>query len=115
VTRIVIWRGARGRITAYAAMGHAGYADEGADIVCAGISALTQSTVNVLEAIAHVTPRVIQCKGLLWVRIPRSTKSRQHDAQVLLKALELSIMELAKGYPEHIRLEWKGGYKGDNP
>jgi uncharacterized protein YsxB (DUF464 family) len=40
MTRAVLFEDAAGRITGVSVKGHSGYAEEGSDIVCAGISTL---------------------------------------------------------------------------
>lgn len=39
--------------TEFTSSGHAGYAEEGQDIVCAAVSALVINTVNSLEVLTH--------------------------------------------------------------
>ena len=49
-----------GALTGYRAVGHTGYAEAGQDIVCAAVSALTQSTLNGLKNVleAPVTANI---------------------------------------------------------
>ncbi len=42
-----------GQYRSLAFRGHTGYAEEGADIVCAGVSAIVINTVNCLEDLLH--------------------------------------------------------------
>ena len=46
MTKITIFRNHDGEYLGFDCLGHAGYADEGEDIVCAGISALVINTIN---------------------------------------------------------------------
>ena len=43
---VTFFRRADGTLIGYRAQGHTGYAEAGQDIVCAAVSALTQSTLN---------------------------------------------------------------------
>ncbi|MBQ4307540.1 MAG: ribosomal-processing cysteine protease Prp [Lachnospiraceae bacterium] len=46
--RVQVDRNAEGAYTAFRVRGHAGYAEAGEDIVCAGVSAIVINTVNCL-------------------------------------------------------------------
>ena len=49
MTKVTVFRDGHQNFTGFSCLGHAGYADAGEDIVCAGISALVINTVNALE------------------------------------------------------------------
>ncbi|MBQ3393487.1 MAG: ribosomal-processing cysteine protease Prp [Lachnospiraceae bacterium] len=53
MTRAVIERTGDGHYRSFFVSGHAGYAEEGEDIVCAGISAIVINTINCLEDLLH--------------------------------------------------------------
>ena len=91
----------------YAAIGHAGFAEEGGDIVCAGVSALTQSAVNALEKVAKLKPTVLKRPGFLMVRVEKATGLKRRDAQVILKSCASGVSTLARQYPEYVRVKWK--------
>lgn len=57
MTRVTIQRAGE-TVTGFECKGHSGYAEEGRDIVCAAVSALTTACVNALETVAGVAPRV---------------------------------------------------------
>ena len=48
MTSIRFSRDKSGRLSGFTVVGHTGYAPEGEDIVCAGVSALSQTAVNAL-------------------------------------------------------------------
>lgn len=48
MTRVTICRDKRGNFQSFTCEGHAGYAQEGEDVVCAGISAIVINTINCL-------------------------------------------------------------------
>ena len=82
--------------------GHAGYAPKGADIVCAGVSAL----VGALEG--YLTRR--QAEGTLpqlaLHRTPDGTELRfagDAGAQGALDAVELGLTQIAAQYPEYVQ------------
>ncbi len=49
MTKVVITRSKDGTYRSFSCTGHAGYAEEGEDIVCAGISAIVINTINCLQ------------------------------------------------------------------
>ena len=77
--------------------GHAGYDDAGRDIVCAGVSALTYALAAGLN----------DCGALLKYE---SGDGREEmygaggAARVLFRTFELAVQELARQYPEHVRV-----------
>lgn len=103
---ISVWVAAGSQIRGFATIGHANYADHGIDIVCAGVSALTQSTVLGLREVAGVEPSVKMNQGLLLVRVPDTQDSHAFAAQVLLRSMVKSLMLLANQYPAHVRLRY---------
>ncbi len=102
MTRCVLYMGTGGAIRGFLCAGHAHYAPEGEDIVCAAVSTLTQTCVNALESVAHVKPDVRIGKGFLAVRVPGDTDER--DAQTLLKGMLQGLRDIRAQYPDHIRL-----------
>ena len=87
--------------------GHAGYADAGADIVCAAISVLTSTCVNALESVAGVQPvtRQDEREALMELRLPANlTEQQAHDAQIVLGAVLQGLSDLQREYPKYIRI-----------
>jgi len=92
---------AEGRIRGFCLTGHAGYAEEGSDIVCSAVSVLAINTVNALE---QLTDEPFDGEedpdgGYLQVTFPGVPG---HDAGLLLDALELGMRSLAENYPQYI-------------
>ena len=57
MTTITVYTSADGAVRGFLASGHAGGKKiRGYDLVCCAVSALTQTGVNALEAVAKVTP-----------------------------------------------------------
>ena len=50
MTKVTFYQNSKGQCIGFDANSHAGYAEEGEDIVCAAISALVINTVNSIEA-----------------------------------------------------------------
>ena len=90
--------------------GHTGYADSGADIVCAGLSALIQGALlGVLKVVGvKARYRVEEESGELEIILPEDmTDAERHDCGVILNTLYLSVKDLEKGYSGYINVEVK--------
>lgn len=107
MTQVTLFTRKNGEITGFAAKGHAGYADAGEDIVCAAISALTQSTEYGLTEVIHapVERRLNEKRANYEVELSDSaTQSQRQQAQILLKTLEGALQSIASEYPRNIRI-----------
>ena len=94
-TTVTFFKRSDGALIGYRAGGHSGYAEAGEDIVCAGVSALTQSTLNGLQNI----PAVFRKSG-------RCGAETQADAQYTRKHLANHLFENGYSFfhllsPEH--------------
>lgn len=77
------------------ATGHAGYAEAGKDIVCAGVSALAQAAA----ASAKLHGGQALCdNGMLY------TCCTDPAHKEVLRVLALVLHEMARQYPEHVKL-----------
>lgn len=98
----------KGNITGFEMSGHAGYAKSGHDIVCAAVSSISQSACFGILKVVNV-PAVVKKddkKGYLYLKLPKNIEEQKnHDAQVLLKTMELSINDLLFDYKDYINME----------
>ena len=90
-----------GEITGFESKGHAGFAEEGRDIVCAAVSILTTTCVNALESVAGVKPDTRVSDGRMTVSLPANAG---HDAQVILRSMRQGLSDLAEEYPAYLQL-----------
>ncbi len=81
----------------YAAKGHAGYGEEGSDIVCAAVSALTQTTANAIEAFTQdpFEQELSEDGGYLRMWFPDGLHK---EASLLMDALVLGIQGIEEAY-----------------
>lgn len=100
MTRVTLYRNARGDITGFSCKGHSGYAEEGSDIVCAAVSALSITCANALCSVAGLEPETTEKDGFLTVRLREEQSS--HDSQVILRTFEQGISDMAASYPKYI-------------
>ena len=82
--------------------GHSGYADHGNDIICAGVSALTQAAILGLRHY-DVDMDVSMSHGEITVQI-----NKEEDVvKPIFTAMLAGLKEIAKQYPQNVTV--KGG------
>ena len=93
------------RITGFSISGHSGYAEQGADIVCAAISAvvtMAEATINdVCGAKAKV--RVKDEQARITLTLPASC-DEEESVQAVLSGLLLYLISLREDYPDYIEV-----------
>ena len=106
MTRCTLFVDSASRITGFSIKGHSGYAEEGSDIVCAGISALVITTENALCQLLKLSPAERGGEdGFLEVILPeKMTEAQMHDAQLLMNTLHIGLDNIAQAYPDYVRL-----------
>ena len=91
------------RITGFSVSGHSGYAEAGADIVCAAISAvvtMAEATINdVCGAKAKV--RVKDADARVTLTLPASC-DEEESVQAVLAGMMLTLCSLRDDYPDYI-------------
>ena len=101
----VVFRMEGDRITGFEARGHSGYAEAGADIVCAAVTSavrLAECAVNdVLGLEAAV--KVRQKDAYLSLKLPAKLgQTAESTCQTLMTALMVHFAQLHEEYPDHI-------------
>ena len=112
MTTITVYTSSESGIRGFLAGGHAGGKKiRGYDLVCCAVSALTQTGVNALEAVAKVTPVVEVKDGYLKCILPEQMTSEQSErAQIVLQTVMTGLTDIQKIYPNLIRIqqeEWR--------
>jgi len=107
---VTIHRDSDGGIQGFSAAGHSGYAPAGEDIVCAAVSALTQTAALGLERLG-LKPQVDIAPARMACRLHSGSPSGEvaRDARIILGTIVLGLRETARGYPEYIKLNDPGG------
>ncbi|MDI6869906.1 MAG: ribosomal-processing cysteine protease Prp [Bacillota bacterium] len=104
-----------GRPTGFSVSGHAGCGPRGSDIVCAAVSALTDTTVLALERLAGVEARVEAGNGRLSADLPdHLAPAAQERAELLVEAMLLGLEEIARAYPGRLKLRDPRDKRGGN-
>ena len=93
------------RITGFSVSGHSGYAEAGADIVCAAVSAvvtMAEATINdVCGAKAKV--RVKDEDARVTLTLPASC-DEEETVQAALAGMMLTLVSLRDDYPDYIEV-----------
>lgn len=104
MTSVEIVRDAEGKICEFRSRGHTGYAEEGRDLVCAGVSAIVQTAVLGLEEYLKLKPKVEQEKGYLSCQLERDIfLNREIDA--ILETMVLGLRAIEREHPEYLKVE----------
>ena len=109
-TTVTFLKRSDGALIGYSAIGHAGYAHAGADIVCAAISALTQSTLNGLKNILCAPVMFEQDDDGAFIEAiltPEATQEEVRQAQLLLRTLLEGLQAIQREYPRNLRIIFK--------
>lgn len=93
-------------IIAFSVEGHAGYAQKGSDIYCAGVSAVAQTTLlGLLEQLEQVPLYQVK-QGSLVCRLHENLSSRDRErAQTILTTMVLGLKAMAEAYGEYLKIE----------
>jgi len=102
VLSVTFYRDSRDRLSRIFAEGHAGWAESGEDIVCAGVSAVLQSAWLGLTEHAGVAVAGERDAGRLDLRWPEADRDRD-DVRAIVETARLAIEHLARQFPEHVR------------
>ena len=100
MTKIKVFR-KEGHIVALEVKGHTGYAEEGSDIVCAGVSILTQSALMGLKQVLKLDTESSIGDGYLSFKISSYTP----ESDAILDTMYIALKDLESGYKRHIKME----------
>ena len=108
MTNVTIYKNVKNECVGFQVFGHAGYAEEGEDIVCAAISVLTINTINAIDTFTDVSVSLEtdEEQGLIRYKVlDKPTK----ETTLLLETmcLGLSSMVEDENYAEYIDLKFE--------
>lgn len=96
-----------GDLVGFEASGHAGYDAYGRDIVCAAVSGILLTTLDGIQTIVGVQPKVCRNdeNGYLQVQLPLHLEdASKHDACLLMRSAENGLRSISEQYPEFVRV-----------
>lgn len=91
--------------------GHAGYAKEGQDIVCAAVSILTAVLVQKIRDMELETYERKEAPGKLEIKIAPE-KEREKEIETIMDTIKTGLLLLETKYPKNVRV--RGGAKKEN-
>lgn len=104
MTAVTIYKRS-GQYAGFTVEGHAGYAEEGQDIVCAAVSVLSLNTLNSIEAFTEDRFSGEQKDGYLSCRFPEGLSEK---AVLLLDSMVLGLTDIQRSYGKsYIRIVFK--------
>ena len=106
MTKVTIYKNDMNECVGFRAYGHAGYYEEGQDIVCAAISVLTINTMNSIEAFTEdeFYTASDEKEGYIEYRISdRPSK----EATLLLNSMILGLESMLENYDDYIDLKFE--------
>lgn len=88
-----------GKVIGVRSSGHSGLGNSGNDILCAAVSTLVQTAYL---AISDIYGEVAyqKCDGFFEFNVPEG-----HDAEVIIRAMQVGLQDLSSGYPQNLKLE----------
>ncbi|OPJ55555.1 ribosomal-processing cysteine protease Prp [Alkalithermobacter paradoxus] len=103
-----IKRNSKGDIIEFEIKGHANYASHGEDIVCAAISALSQTAIIGLSDYAHVKCEFKINSGYLHCKLPFELNiDKRLIVNAIVETMVLGIKNIKEGYPSFVTLDEK--------
>ena len=83
-----------------AVSGHAKYAEPGRDIVCAGVTALTQTLIGALEAITEDKIKYDISPGMADIHYGNLSEA----GKLLVDSFFIGICQIASEFPNNVRI-----------
>lgn len=99
--KVEVFRDSQGFLVAFRIAGHAGTAPRGMDIVCAGVSALTQAAVLGLENYLHSQVECVAAEGRLDMKL---LDAPSELTAAILETMVIGLKEIVQLYPQNIRM-----------
>ena len=101
----ITFHSAQGRLDGFVVEGHSGYAEAGADIVCAAVSAavgLVECTVNEVLGL-EASVKIREKDARIALKHPGGLgEVNEHTCQNLLAGLMVYLQNLSEEYPENL-------------
>lgn len=97
--RVEITRDTLGRVTQFESQGHSGIGPPGASIVCAGVSAITQTAALGLRRIGALQSVTAESGQFCCL-----ADSNDPSGQAIMEAMILGLGEIARQYPTGVEI-----------
>lgn len=81
--------------------GHAGYAEIGKDIVCAGVTALTQTLIRSMQGLTRDKVEYEVSPGRADIHLGNLSE----EGKLLVDSFFIGICQIADEFPDYVRIE----------
>lgn len=92
------------KITAFHITGHADFDDYGRDIICSGVSAISQTIVLGITQVLKTDASIIMEEGDISLSLYKSSEEDIDRCQTLLETMKLGLISMEKGYGDYINV-----------
>ncbi|MBQ2696712.1 MAG: ribosomal-processing cysteine protease Prp [Clostridia bacterium] len=104
--QIELFRNKNQNIVRFTVSGHAGFAESGADIVCASVTTAAFTAVNGLTDIIKIEAIPQVSDGFLSCRLPEDLSPEQRLlSDVLLESMVLSFLNIEEQYGDYVKIK----------
>ena len=104
MTKVTLFR-SEGRAVGFEAVGHAGDAPEGENIVCAAVSAITQTAIEGLSGYLGIKGAMSIAEAQLYYMLPDDISNEAwHDAETILETMAWGLRSIAETNGDYIRI-----------
>ena len=103
MTGVSFKRDKKGDIIKLQVKGHAGFDEEGLDIVCSAVSGIVFTAVKGIREYLKIRGKFTRKKGFMVFEMPPG-KVSSHSQAIMETAL-LGLKELSEKYPEHLSVK----------
>ncbi|ACL75675.1 ribosomal-processing cysteine protease Prp [Ruminiclostridium cellulolyticum] len=103
--KINIGRDLAGTIKKFVIKGHAGYAEEGSDIVCSAVSAIAYTAVGAIEGLIGLKGFFKEKNGFMSCKLDMElSPEKSHDANVIMATAEIGFKQIEYAYPDYVKV-----------
>lgn len=107
--KVKFWLEPENCIKRFIITGHAGFSEYGRDIVCSGVSAISQTGVIGLQHYFGDSVAVEQEEGRLTCELPVLNSHEASIAQAILKTMYWGLKAIEAEYSEYLQVTVEGG------
>lgn len=93
------------RIASYSVSGHSRYAEHGRDIICAAVSAVTQTALGGLQEVAGLDPKVVVDDDQGFLSVDLGSDVTNDAAQVILATMVAGLRAIAEQNPRYVKIK----------
>ena len=92
-------------ILGFSCKGHADYSEKGTDVICAGISALTMTSILGLQELTQLSLRIKQNPEKGWLECDWDNVPAEMDhANLIVQVMIIGLKDIAAQYPKYLKV-----------